>query len=167
MAVPKSSHLRRRESSFPKRQHRKSYGPASKIPTSPMMGLSIRPTLALSQAALQYQTPPPNHNSSSSLATPIPSPAPSRPASPRSKINNNVPVRQTPQPLQQGQALLVDFLYREVFGIMDIKESEGPHNQQRVVDFFRSFVEMERLVSTKLVCVLCVLITVFLSLLRL
>jgi hypothetical protein len=76
-------------------------------------------------------------------------------------------VRQTPQPLQQGQALLVDFLYREVFGIMDIKESEGPHNQQRVVDFFRSFVEMERLVSTKLVCVLCVLITVFLSLLRL
>ncbi|RHY27274.1 hypothetical protein DYB32_006880 [Aphanomyces invadans] len=59
------------------------------------------------------------------------------------------------KPLRPAQrALLVDFLYREVFGFMDIKESEGPHNQQRVVDFFKSFVEMEKLVIYGLV--LCV-----------
>ncbi|RHY86223.1 hypothetical protein DYB35_003605, partial [Aphanomyces astaci] len=59
------------------------------------------------------------------------------------------------KPLRPVQrALLVDFLYREVFGIMDIKESDGPHNQQRVVDFFKSFVEMEKLVIYGLV--LCV-----------
>ncbi|RHY11542.1 hypothetical protein DYB25_005575 [Aphanomyces astaci] len=59
------------------------------------------------------------------------------------------------KPLRPVQrALLVDFLYREVFGIIDIKESDGPHNQQRVVDFFKSFVEMEKLVIYGLV--LCV-----------
>jgi len=46
----------------------------------------------------------------------------------------------------KNHALLVDFLYREVFGIWDVKESEGPHNQQRVVDFFKSFFQLEKLI---------------------
>ncbi|KDO24478.1 hypothetical protein SPRG_10294 [Saprolegnia parasitica CBS 223.65] len=76
------------------------------------------------------------------LVTPAASPTPrrtpsSRPSSPRQKVNLAPP----PQ-----RALLVDFLYREVFGIMEIKESEGPHNQQRVVNFLKSFVEIEKLV---------------------
>ncbi|ETV77833.1 hypothetical protein, variant 1 [Aphanomyces astaci] len=104
---------------------------------SPSLAKLKPPSLNLTEAGLAPATP----------ASP-PSPASSRPPTPRPASPRMKPLR----PVQR--ALLVDFLYREVFGIMDIKESDGPHNQQRVVDFFKSFVEMEKLVIYGLV--LCV-----------
>ncbi|ETV97099.1 hypothetical protein, variant 5 [Aphanomyces invadans] len=130
---------RKRRESFKRsalRKHHEIY-----IPTSPTTQMAIvSPTLA--------KFKPPMLNLTESGLTPSPLPATSRPSTPRPPSPRMKPLR----PAQR--ALLVDFLYREVFGFMDIKESEGPHNQQRVVDFFKSFVEMEKLVIYGLV--LCV-----------
>ncbi|OQS00931.1 hypothetical protein THRCLA_05817 [Thraustotheca clavata] len=95
--------------------------------TSPLM-LSARPPPLIIPELPQIST--------QTATTPKKSPAATRPASPRGKLIS--------PPMQR--ALLADFLYREVFGIVEIKESEGSHNQQRVVNFLKSFLEIEKLI---------------------
>ncbi|EQC38363.1 hypothetical protein SDRG_04077 [Saprolegnia diclina VS20] len=97
--------------------------PAAVAITSPIMIAARPPPLVIPPLSMPAAAPTPRRTPSS------------RPSSPRQKVN-----------LAPQRALLVDFLYREVFGIMEIKESEGPHNQQRVVNFLKSFVEIEKLV---------------------
>ncbi|KAH9143558.1 hypothetical protein AeRB84_012440 [Aphanomyces euteiches] len=135
-----------------RREHRKNHetyvitSPTHTKAATPSMAKFKPPALNLTEAGLG-PTPPPLVTSAPSTTT-APPPPPIRPPTPRPASPRMKPIR----PAQQ--ALLADFIYREVFGIMDIKESEGPHNQQRVVDFFKSFVEMEKLVIYGIV--LCV-----------
>ncbi|OQR82328.1 hypothetical protein ACHHYP_16223 [Achlya hypogyna] len=147
MALPKSG---KRKDGVAKRQRKNAASarpPLAPVPavttvevpaavTSPMRIATRPPPLVIPEPPLM---PPPLARRSPSMGgpSPSPSPSPSRSTSPRAKLSLQQPVQ---------RALLVDFLYREVFGIMEIKESEGPHNQQRVVNFLKSFVEIEKLV---------------------
>ncbi|KAF0688567.1 Aste57867_19812 [Aphanomyces stellatus] len=131
---------RKRRESLKRGAFRKAHEPTLYIPTSPTQMGPVSPTLA------KFKPPSLNLTAAALAPLPSPSPPPTRPPTPRPPSPGHMkPVR----PVQH--ALLADFIYREVFGIMDIKESEGPHNQQRVVDFFKSFVEMEKLVIYGLV----------------